>query len=86
MESPDVRGVVADPNAAVYARMEELQRQMEEMRLQLQSSVKLETVNEAEKQTIKSALEGIEGVTSSKNRWRTNSYRSRCSNNRLLGR
>ena len=50
MESPDVRGVVADPNAVVYARMEELQRQMEEMRVQLLSSVKWETVNEADNQ------------------------------------
>ena len=49
MESPDnLRGVDAGPNAAVYARMEELQSQMEELKLQLQSAVKLETVNEAE--------------------------------------
>ena len=60
MESPDnLRGVDAGPNAAVYARMEELQSQMEELRLQLQSTVKLET--EADRQTIKSALQNIEG-------------------------
>ena len=62
MESPDnLRGVDAGPNAAVYARMEELQSQMEELRLQLQSTVKLESVNEQDKQMIKSALQNIEG-------------------------
>ena len=62
MESPDdLRGVDAGPNAAVYARMEALQMQMEELKLQLQSAVKLEAVNEEDKQSIKSALQNIDG-------------------------
>ena len=61
MASPDLRGVDAGPNAAVYAEVEELKRQLEEMRLQLQATVKLESGNEQDKQTIKSALQNVEG-------------------------
>ena len=80
MESPDnLREMDA---AAVYARMEELQKQMEEMRLQLQATVKLEAVNEQDKRTIKSALQDVKVGTSSRKVWLTNLCRLECSSSR----
>ena len=61
MASPDLRGVDAGPNAAVYAKVEELKRQLEEMRIQLQATVKLESGSDQDRQTIKSALQDVEG-------------------------
>ena len=60
MESPDnLRGVDAGPGAA--AQIAALQLQVEELQLQLQSAVKTEVVSEADKQSIKTALQNLDG-------------------------
>ena len=62
MESPDnLRRVDAGPGAEVAAQMAALQLQVEELKLQLQSAVKTEVVSEADKQSIKTALQNLDG-------------------------
>ena len=62
MEShDDLRGAEASPGGAVAAQIAALQLQVAELTQRLQLAVKTEVVSDADKQSVKTALEGLDG-------------------------
>ena len=57
----DHRGAEANPGGAVATQIAALQLQVAELTQRLQSAVKIEVVSDADKQSVKNALEGLDG-------------------------
>ena len=57
----DLRGAEANPGSAVATQIAALQLQVAELTQRLQSAVKIEVVSDADKQSVKNALEGLDG-------------------------
>ena len=57
----DLRGAEANPGGAMATQIAALQLQVAELTQRLQSGVKMEVVSDADKQSVKNALEGLDG-------------------------
>ena len=58
----DLRGAEANPGGAVATQIAALQLQVAELTQRLQSAVKIKVVSDADKQSVKNALEGLDGM------------------------
>ena len=74
----NLRGAEANPGGAVATKIAALQLQVAELTQRLQSAVKIEVVSDADKQSVKNALEGLDGMKP----WRCSIPRRKCNSGR----